>query len=221
MKKIKGMNRRIFFKAIFGAVLVPTLQAGQLRAPQNLQFGRRFIQNSGSRVLVLIYSYTGNTRIMADMITSRYHTDLVEIKAEDYTNSFFGRTKASNDAWNEVKDTVISPEVIDFSRYQYIFIGSPIWWYRPAVPLWTTVAKNRFQGQEVILFNTFNSRFKDNYINEFSNLIKSHGGKMIDHIYVRRGRWYDQLDQNELIVQIQQQLDAKESNWGFRIKQSA
>jgi len=221
MKKTKGMNRRIFFKAIFITALAPTIQAGQKHSIQYTQTGNQFVLNSGSQILVLIYSYTGNTKIMADMIAARYQADLVEIRAEEYSDSFFGRNKASNDAWNEVKDTVIFPETIDMSKYQYIFLGSPIWWYRPAVPLWTAIEKNQFQGQEIILFNTFNSRFKDSYIDEFSSLIKAHGGKMTDHVYVRRGRWYDQLDQNELVEQIQKQLQIKEKMWGFGVQPSA
>ncbi len=71
-------------------------------------------------------------------------------------------------------------------------------------------------NQNIILFNTFNSRFKDKYINEFSDLVKSKGGNLRDHIFIRRGRWYNQLDKNELVEQIQTLIKSKEKQWDFR-----
>jgi hypothetical protein len=91
-------------------------------------------------------------------------------------------------------------------------LGSPIWWYRPAVPLWTFVVNNNFQKQNIILFYSFNSRFKDKYIDEFSDLVKAKGGNLGDHIFLRHGRWYNQLDQNELVEQIQLLIKSKENS---------
>ncbi len=221
MTKIEGLNRRIFLKIIFCAALAPTVQAGQSKTSQIMPARNQMIQGKDNRILVLYYSMGGNTEIMAKKIASRYQADLVEIMADDYSNDLAGSTRAVRDAWVEENECTIAPEMFDMSRYRYIFLGSPIWWYRPAVPLWTFTGKNRFQSQNVILFNTFNSRFKDNYIDEFSNLIKTNGGKLVDHVYVRRGRWYNQLDQNELIEQIEKRLEINETKWGFRIKQSA
>jgi hypothetical protein len=41
-------------------------------------------------------------------------------------------------------------------KFNLIILGSPIWYFRPAQPLWTFVEKNNFQGKAVVLFNTFN-----------------------------------------------------------------
>jgi len=112
-----------------------------------------------------------------------------------------------------VRQGCINPEKIDITRYNVIFLGSPIWWYRPAVPLWTFVEKHNLQGKNVILFNTFNSRFKAEYIDEFQKLVEDKGGNYLDHIYVRRGRIYDQIDRNELIKQFRELLKNRESKW--------
>jgi hypothetical protein len=42
------------------------------------------------------------------------------------------------------------------------------------------------------------------------------GGNLGDHIFIRRGRWYNQLDQNELVEQIQTLIKSKETQWDFR-----
>jgi hypothetical protein len=98
-------------------------------------------------------------------------------------------------------------------EYQLIFLGSPIWWYQPAVPLWTFVEKNEFHGKQIVLFNTYNSQFKKEYIDEFEQLVTQKGGVFVDHISVRRGRNFNQIDKNELIRQVQQLLIDRENNW--------
>ncbi len=203
MGKAKMISRRVFCKVLVSTLLAPRLYAKQNQPFQIAQGKKQFTQKEANGILVLYYSLTQNTEIFAKAIASRYQADLIEINAQEYRNDIIGRTHAAIDAWTEERNSTIDPKIIDLSRYRNIFLGSPIWWYRPAVPLWTFVAKNDFQNQDIVLFNTFNSRFKDKYIYEFSDLIKSKGGNLSDHIFIRRGRWYNQMSQNELAKAIQ------------------
>ncbi len=221
MGNTKLVSRRAFCKYLFGAVVMPGSFVNQIGSTQIWQKKKQFSKKEGSNILVLYYSFSGNTEIMAKEIAIRYQADLVEILAEEYSDNLSGSILANSDAWNEVRDAAITPQTLDLSSYRIIFLGSPIWWYRPAVPLWAFTEKNNFQGQEVILFNTFNSRFKDNHINKFSDLVQANGGRLNDHIFVRRGRWYDQMDQHELIEGIQKLLKSKENRWKFRSRLSA
>jgi len=203
MEKTKMISRRVFCKFVIGTMLAPNLYAKQNQPSQIAQGSKQLIQKEENDILVLYYSLTQNTEIFAKAIASGYLADLMESEAEEYSNDITGRPRGAVDAWTEERNSTIDPGIIDLSRYRFIFLGSPIWWYRPAVPLWTFVLKNNFQNQNIILFNTFNSRFKDKHIYEFSDLLKSKGGNLDDHIFIRRGRWYNQLDQNELVEQIQ------------------
>lgn len=171
-----------------------------------------------AKALVVIYSYTGNTKAVADEIIKRFKADTVIIKTTAY-DGFGGETKAGINAWNETTITDIEPETVDMSQYNLIFLGSPIWWYRPAVPLWTFVDKNDFKDKRVILFNTFNSKFKSKYIEKFKKLVEKKGGKFHDHIYVRRGRWYFQLRREELLEKFNEILDEKEEEYSGIIYQ--
>ena len=216
MGKTKLINRRVFCKFLIGLMFAPRLYAKQYQPSQIAQGRIQVIQKKRNDILVLYYSLSGNTEIMAKAIASRYQADLIEIEAEEYSDDIRGSIRASADAWTEERNSTIDPGIIDLNRYRFIFLGSPIWWYRPAVPLWTFVVKNNFQNQNIILFNTFNSRFKDKYIDEFSDLVKSKGGNLSDHIFIRRGRWYNQLDQNELVEQIQTLIKSKETQWDFK-----
>ena len=209
------INRRVFCKFLISFLFAPRLYAGQHQHVQSTQGRKQIIHKKPAGILVVYYSLSGNTEIMAEALVSRYRTDLIQFEAQEYSNNFIGQIRASIDAWTEEKISTNDPEIIDLNRYQFIFLGSPIWWYRPAVPLWSFVAKNDFHGQDIVLFNTFNSRFKDKYIHEFSYLIKSKGGNLDDHIFIRRGRWYNQLNQNEMIEQIQALIKSKETQWDF------
>ncbi|MCP4010400.1 MAG: flavodoxin/nitric oxide synthase [Proteobacteria bacterium] len=165
------------------------------------------------KALVIYFSRTGNTEAMAREIASRYQADIKNFRADEYSEDFSGSIKANMDAWNEKRVSVIDPETIDLRPYKLIFLGSPIWWYRPAVPLWSFVEKNDFQGKNVVLFNTFNSQFKAENIAKFQALVEQKGGVFLDHIYVRRGRVYNQIDREELLAQVRGLLASRESKW--------
>jgi flavodoxin len=169
-----------------------------------------------AKTLVVVYSYTGHTRAVANEIMKHFQADIVHIKAKKY-DGVGGSIKANKDAWNRVRTAGIKPETVDMSQYHLIFLGAPIWWYRPAVPLWTFVEKNSFKNTSVVLFSTFNSRFKDEYIDAFINLVKKKGGHFLDHIYVRRGRWYSQLNRKELIQKFNNAINLKKEKYKNRI----
>ncbi|MCP4703387.1 MAG: hypothetical protein GY865_02155 [candidate division Zixibacteria bacterium] len=157
-------------------------------------------------VLVVCYSRNGNTEAMAKVIAEFYNADLRFIESEFYDRDFNGWYKAGTDAKNYT-ETPITPETIEMAEYDLIFLGSPIWLFRPAPPLWRFVRNNDFTGKNVVLFNTFNSRFKQENIDKFSQLLASNGGTLIDHLYIRRGRavpfqkdGYDVIDETKILL---------------------
>ncbi len=216
------MHRRTFCKIAITTMLLPTVASEGFTKSSLLNSSpsgkKQRIAKLTSKVAIIYYSLDGNTKIMADEIAKKFRVSQHRFSAKKYEEGLFSGTLASKDAWNEVRMTEIDPEKVDLSPYDFIFLGSPIWWYRPAVPMWSFVEKNRFQGQNVVLFNTFNSRFKDKHIQVFSDLLGEKGGKLIDHIYVRRGRIYNQIDTAELIDEVQTVLRGKESKWGKHLE---
>ena len=166
-------------------------------------------------VLVIYYSRSGNTEAMAREIARKFQADIVRIESEKYTLDYDGWRQAGKDADQKVVLTEIKPETVDMKKYRLVFLGAPIWWFRPAPPLWTFVGKNDFTDKNVVLFNTFNSRFKSEEINEFGQKIEEKGGRFIDHIYVRRGRVYHQMSGEHLIEESREIVDEKMREWTF------
>jgi len=168
-------------------------------------------EGAKAKALVLCYSRNGNTEAMAKEIARYHKADLKFIEAESYSRDFKGWYNAFMDAKNEI-ETIINPGTIDMSSYDLVFLGSPIWLFRPAPPLWTFVSNNDFTSKSVVLFNTFNSRFKQENIDEFRDLVTSKGGRLIDHIYIRRGRATPfQKDGNDVIIETRKLL--KKVRW--------
>lgn len=157
-----------------------------------------------SKVLIVYFSRSNNTELMAMEIAKHYDAKLVRLHANKYRIGFYGWLNALRDA--QTKHAVITPEKIDLSPYDTIFIGSPIWWYSPAPPVWQFVKNNDFAKKNIILFNTFNSQFKQEYIDEFKTNIEAKDGLFIKHIYVKRERMTQQISTKTLLKKVHQQL---------------
>lgn len=82
-------------------------------------------------VLVLYYSRSGNTEAMAREIARAFQADIRHLDAEAYSLDYQGWRNAAGDASRHTQSE-ISPETVDITPYQLIFIGSPIWLFRPA-----------------------------------------------------------------------------------------
>lgn len=194
------------------AILVLTLLANYIIAAENGQLERniksandRQMTNTDNKMLVIYFSRSGNTEAMAMEITKYYQAQLVHLEAADYRPGFLGLVNAVKDSRSN--RAVITPETLDLSPYQTIFIGSPIWWYSPAPPVWQFVDNNDFTNKNVVLFTTFNSSFKQKYIDEFEAHVGAQGGNFIKHIYVKRGRITQQINDETLSKKTREELE--------------
>jgi flavodoxin len=96
----------------------------------------------------------------------------------------------------------ISPRTIDLTPYDTVYLGSPIWLYSPAPPIWAFVELNRFDGKRVVLFNTDNSEFKPELIDAFRRSVMARGAASFEHKAVKRGRMTRQIGPDEMLRNI-------------------
>lgn len=155
---------------------------------------------AASRAAVVYYSRSGNTALMAQRIAQRLQGKLYRLEAEEYQVGLLGWARAMLDARKH--EAVISPRAVDLSAYESIYVGSPIWLYSPAPPIWQFVELNRFDNKHVVLFNTFNSQFKPEYIEAFRARVMEKGARSFEHRYVRRGRMGQQLSTGEMLLAV-------------------
>ena len=202
----------IIIFGLFGLVILAiTAFAAFVVATENAQFER----NAGlagyqpgtshdTKVLVVYFSRSNNTELMAMEIAKHYDANLVRLHADKYRIGFRGWINALNDA--QKNHATITPERIDLSQYETIFIGSPIWWYSPAPPAWQFITNNDITGKNIVLFNTFNSKFKQEYIEEFKTKIEDKRATFVKHIFVKRERMGQQISTEILLEKVRQEI---------------
>ena len=120
--------------------------------------------NSGSSVLVVYYSATGNTAQVAQYIADATGGDLFEIQpVEPYTDDDLNWTDDNSRVSQEhadesLRDVELVADTVDnWDQYDTVFIGYPIWWGIAAWPVDGFVEANDFSGKTVIPFCTSSS----------------------------------------------------------------
>lgn len=106
------------------------------------------------KILVAYFSWSGNTKAIAEKIHSQVGGDIFRIEPEtpypaDYNETAYGIAK-------EQKEKNIHPPIknIDVSPYDVVFVGTPAWWYTMAPPVMTFLEQNNFEGKTIIPFIT-------------------------------------------------------------------
>jgi flavodoxin len=171
------------------------------------------VSESPARTLVVVYSRTGNTMGAAKEAARFFNADLLKITAPQYPRTIKGQLLASQHADKEVTTTPIQHEPVNPSRYDMIFLCSPIWWFRPAVPLWAFVENHDFAGKPVFMLTTGNSRLKEEFIEKFSALVEAKNGKFLGKLFIRRGRIYWQKTPGKVNEEVRDALDARQKMW--------
>ncbi len=106
------------------------------------------------KTLIVYFSYSGNTRTVAQKIQEITKGVLFEINTvQDYPKDY---NEVVSQAQKE-KMSGYKPQLkenIDISNYDTIFIGTPVWWYTFATPIRTFLEENNFEGKTIIPFCT-------------------------------------------------------------------
>lgn len=110
---------------------------------------------SDKKVLVAYFSYSGNTKAVAEKIQKLTGGDITEIVPQNPYPSGYNEVVAlakKEKAENFMPE--LKQEVLDLSKYDVIFVGTPVWWYTTAAPVKTFLTKNNFEGKIIAPFCT-------------------------------------------------------------------
>jgi flavodoxin len=143
MKKIIMWSIAVF-GLMFGAVV--------------FAFGQSAQQSNLGKVLVLYYSYSenANTEKVAKIIQELTNADIVkvepstpfpELEYRQFTE--WAKEQQQQGAYPPIKDLNI-----DTASYDFIFVGTPVWWGSPSLPITTLLLQTDFGGKPVAAFST-------------------------------------------------------------------
>ena len=134
------------------------------------------------KVLVAYFSWSGNTKSVAEKIHSQVGGDIFRIEPvtpypSDYNETAYGIAK-------EQKDKGIHPPIknTDVSSYDVIFVGTPAWWYTMAPPVITFLSENNFEGKTIVPFVTHGGGGGYTIDKDMANLAK--GAKVLSPFVV-------------------------------------
>jgi flavodoxin len=135
----------------------PTSVMFKLHNYVNFKFG-----GIAMKTLVVYYSRTGNTKVVAEKVASELKAEIEEVI--DLKNR---------------KETQKSP--IDF---ELIVVGTPVWNSRPASAIRTYLKKNDFSGKKVAVFCTNEGMGKEKALERIKALIAN--GNIVGELVVSK-----------------------------------
>ncbi len=111
------------------------------------------------KTLVVYYSLFGHTKDIAESIKTKLKADVYVIQTKEKLNTtpWFYMTLRS-----QLKKGIypeINTDFPDFSKYDTIFVGAPVWWYTMATPMYSFLKQVDFGGKTVVPFSTQGSNF--------------------------------------------------------------
>ncbi|NMD98839.1 flavodoxin [Selenomonas bovis] len=142
---------------------------------------------SGSKTLVVYYSATGRTERVAKVIAKERQADIVKlVPLPDYTEADLDYNDTTSRVSREHDDAALREKIQlekavpdNWSSYDTIFIGYPIWWGIAAWPVDAFVKANDFTGKHVVTFATA-------YSSPLGN-----SGKLLFEMAGGKGQWQD------------------------------
>ena len=100
--------------------------------------------------LIVYFSYTNNTRMIANRIKEKLECDILEVKtvmpySQDYETVV--NDEQNSEASNHLPE--IQKIDVDLSKYDEMIIGTPVWWYRPVPAIRTFLSQNNLSGKVI------------------------------------------------------------------------
>ena len=111
------------------------------------------------KALVVYFSATSFTKRIASLLATSIDAQIFEIVPKEiYTQSDLDWTNDNSRSSLEMKDRTSRPEiesrVRDIEKYDVIFIGFPIWWYREPSIIDTFIESHNLKGKLIVPFAT-------------------------------------------------------------------
>lgn len=108
-----------------------------------------------NKKIVIYFSYTGNTRKIANMIKDKLNCNILELKpvipySDDYQKVV--------DEEQSLEGSNHKPQIeninLNLDDYDTIILGTPVWWYREAPVIRTFLSNYDLSGKKIIPFAT-------------------------------------------------------------------
>jgi flavodoxin len=197
-------NAMISTKRTWLILLLTLLCQGCIGPAQQLTPADISITRPDASSIVVVHSRTGNTARMGQLISDAINADYVRLDVPE------GSQDSLISVPNRHENMEITPQKIDLSKYQLVFLGSPIWFMHPTAFIYSFIKNNDFTSKNVVLFYTYGGTIADDAIGEWEGLIQQRGGTVIDVIGIERS---SSKTSEALEVEVNAIIDRQKSMW--------
>ena len=105
--------------------------------------------------LIVYYSYTGHTKMIAEEIKRKLSCDILELKPQiPYSSDYQTVVEEEQNNSSNDKERAIVEITKDLNEYDEIIIGSPVWWYTITPVIRTFLKENDLTGKIIKPFAT-------------------------------------------------------------------
>lgn len=155
------------------------------------------MNTNAQKILVVYYSWGGNTRAMAQMIKERTGADIFEIvPVSAYPSEYKACTEQAKDEINRNHRPALKGKVENIGQYDVIFVGSPNWWSTIAPPVSAFLANHDLSGKTVLPFMTHEGTRLGRSVDEIKKLCPK--ADVLAGLPVRGGSVRDDSTRNDI-----------------------
>lgn len=135
--------------------------------------------------LVLYYSLTGKTELIAKTIADAANADLKRVEEVEKRKKPFvfisGGSEAIKGVTSKIKNININ------KNYELIFLGTPIWAGNPTSAINAFISKTDFKNKKVVVFVTMGVAGGKRAVKIIASAIDKRGGKIIGSFVIKTG----------------------------------
>lgn len=107
------------------------------------------------KTILIYYSYTGHTKMIAQRIQEKLGCDILELKpVKPYSKDYDEVVKEYQNNETAKKCDPIQDISIQIDSYDTVILGTPVWWYTVAPVVRTFLTQYSLEGKKIIPFAT-------------------------------------------------------------------
>lgn len=141
-------------KLLFTALLFSMVSCSNGTSAEEIPTLDRPTTEAG-KTLIVYFSWSGNTRAVANTIQELTGCDIVEIEVEEPYSSVYNEVtaRARQELDNDIRPALVT-QVKNIYKYDTLIVGTPIWSSRLAPPVKSFLAMYDLTGKKIAPFCT-------------------------------------------------------------------
>jgi len=151
-----------------------------------------------TKMLIIYYSLTGNTKYIAEQVRKKTGGDVFEIETvKTYPAEYSALTEEAKRELQTGDLPALKKNPPDMSSYDLILVGSPVWWYTVSTPVMSFFRQAGFAGKKVSAFCTHEGgigKFFPDFKEQAKNAVVLEGLDLYNVRQARRGEFDKALD---------------------------